>query len=174
MVSGLECPPAPVTIQSWTLQPHATTPWSQWWVQIQDINHLLKTKRKFNQSIICYSLLCQSADACAADKTTYCAVGTDHTLCQYCGGNVAKCGNVCEWGVNTQVNKTVTSFMFNIIMTWHLFTLQVDKDAIVATHNNLRRRVAKGEETLGVGGAQPQGNEYTNWMEELTLASGQK
>lgn len=49
-------------------------------------------------------------------------------------------------------------------------TLQAEKDAIVNKHNDLRRRVAKGLETLGVGGAaQPKATDMfkLSWDDEL-------
>ena len=49
-------------------------------------------------------------------------------MCKYCGFNVDKCnGAVCHRG----------------------FPRQEDKDAILDRHNELRRKVAKGEEIQG-------------------------
>ena len=46
-------------------------------------------------------------------------------MCNYCGTNTAKCNQVCSRGI----------------------TAQADKDDIVAKHNELRRKVAKGQES---------------------------
>ena len=49
-------------------------------------------------------------------------------MCKYCGTNTAKCNLVCSRGI----------------------TSQAEKDAIVAKHNELRRKVAKGLESQGM------------------------
>ena len=46
-------------------------------------------------------------------------------MCKYCGTNTQECGKVCARGI----------------------TSQADKNIIVAKHNELRRKVAKGLET---------------------------
>jgi hypothetical protein len=84
---------------------------------------------------------------CAADKSTFCAIATDHTMCQYCELNAAKCGKVCSRGVLTSA----------------------DKQAVIDEHNRLRRIVAKGQETRGVGGGQPAAADMfeLKWSDEL-------
>ena len=56
-------------------------------------------------------------------------------------------------------------------MFWHF--VQSDKDAIVAKHNALRSRVANGQETLGVGGAQPTAANMRKmvWSDELATVA---
>ena len=85
-----------------------------------------------NFSLDKFSLLTtfQSTD-CSADAS-YCGIPPnwgktdEQTMCLYCGVDEANCNNaVCSREI----------------------TDQADKDAIVAKHNELRRRVAKGEET---------------------------
>ena len=66
----------------------------------------------------------QSSD-CSSTKSTYCDIKSDHTMCEYCGTNTDMCNQVCSRGI----------------------TAQADKDAIVAKHNELRRKVAKGQES---------------------------
>ena len=46
-------------------------------------------------------------------------------MCKYCGTNASKCNKVCSREIKSQA----------------------EKDAIVAKHNELRRKIAKGEET---------------------------
>ena len=64
----------------------------------------------------------QSTD-CTEDKATYCSFGSSHTMCKYCGFSEKCNGNVCYRGFP-----------------------QESKDAILDRHNELRRKVAKGEE----------------------------
>merc|ERR1712038_40375 len=90
------------------------------------------------------TMTCDNSDLpstdCSADAS-YCGIPPnwgktdEQTMCLYCGVDEANCNNaVCSREI----------------------TDQADKDAIAAKHNELRRRVAKGEETQGVGGiAQP-------------------
>ena len=66
----------------------------------------------------------QSSD-CSSTKSTYCDIKSDHSMCKYCGTNTDMCNQVCSRGI----------------------TAQADKDAIVAKHNELRRKVAKGQES---------------------------
>ena len=55
-------------------------------------------------------------------------------MCEYCGVNTAQCGSqICSLGITTAE----------------------DKKVLVDTHNDLRRKVAKGEETRGHPGPQP-------------------
>ena len=60
--------------------------------------------------------------------TTYCNISSEHTMCKYCGTNSEKCHRVCSRQI----------------------TDQVEKDAIVTKHNDLRRKVAKGLESQGM------------------------
>ena len=46
-------------------------------------------------------------------------------MCKFCGTKKEKCNKVCSRGI----------------------TAQAEKDAIVAKHNELRRKVAKGQES---------------------------
>ena len=62
---------------------------------------------------------------CSSNKSTYCDINSQHTMCKYCGTNTAKCNLVCSRGI----------------------TSQAEKDAIVAKHNELRRKVATGQES---------------------------
>ena len=88
---------------------------------------------------------------CSADKATYCGLSKSNTMCRYCGLNVDKCNaaaGICNRG----------------------FDRQEDKDAILDVHNQLRRKVALGEETKGVGGIPQPGasNMYKlKWSNEL-------
>jgi len=82
------------------------------------------------------------------DSAAYCSLSEKHTMCKYCGTNMDQCGKVCARGI----------------------TDQADKDAIVAKHNELRRKVAKGEETKGLNGqAQPSATDMNElkWNDEL-------
>ena len=67
---------------------------------------------------------------CTSDDhtTTYCNMSSKHTMCKYCGTNGEKCHRVCSRRI----------------------TDQAEKDAIVAKHNDLRRKVAKGLESQGI------------------------
>ena len=56
-------------------------------------------------------------------------------MCQYCGVNGGQCGsNMCAMGITDEEEKKIL----------------VDK------HNELRKHLAKGEETRGVNGTEPQ------------------
>jgi len=80
-------------------------------------------------------------------KDCYCDIDEAHTMCMYSGVDVAKCGNILWRDVK-----------------------QEEKDAIVAKHNDLRRKVAKGQELRGVGDAKqpPATNMYKlKWNDEL-------
>jgi len=75
-----------------------------------------------------------SLHSCNTAKNKYCRYGKDNTMCRFCGVNTGQCGSqICTLGI----------------------TSDEDKAAIVNKHNELRRKVAKGEETQGVKGAQP-------------------
>lgn len=79
--------------------------------------------------------------------------GDNNTMCIYEKGVMgAACGdNVLGKGVMAQVNK----------------------DAIVNKHNELRARIAKGEETQGVGGGQPKAANMLKmiWSDELAAVA---
>ena len=62
---------------------------------------------------------------CTKSYDTYCPLGSDHTGCQYCDANEAVCGKMCSRQILDQS----------------------ERDLIVAKHNELRRRVAKGDES---------------------------
>ena len=74
----------------------------------------------------------QKSNDCTADQATYCDIPPPngktykHTMCTYCGVDEAKCNNAVG-------SREIIA--------------QAAKDAIVAKHNELRRRVAKGLET---------------------------
>ena len=68
-------------------------------------------------------------------------------MCKYCGFNEEKChGAVCYRGFP-----------------------QESKDAILDSHNELRRRVAKGQETGGINAPQPKASNMRKlvWNSEL-------
>jgi len=92
---------------------------------------------------------CDKADVKTNCETgPYCSISHDHTMCKYCGTDAKQCNKVCSRGV----------------------TDQADKDAIVAKHNNLRRRIAKGQETKGLNGTgQPPATDMNElrWNDEL-------
>ena len=72
---------------------------------------------------------------CTAHKNIFCKLdyhGLKNTRCIYCGVDMTACYKVCE--------RTLS---------------EADIKVIVDTHNELRRKVAKGLETRGVGGGQP-------------------
>ena len=67
-------------------------------------------------------------------ETTEYSPVQDNTMCRFCGVNTDQCGSqICVLGI----------------------TSDEDQAAIVNKHNELRRKVAKGEENRGVTGAQP-------------------
>merc|ERR1712223_2221349 len=84
---------------------------------------------------------------CTKSYDTYCPLGSDHTKCQFCDADEPTCGNMCSRQIIDQS----------------------ERDLIVAKHNELRRRVAKGQENKGVGGGQPSAtNMYEmKWNDEL-------
>ena len=72
---------------------------------------------------------------CTAHKNIFCKLdyhGLKNTRCIYCGVDMTACYKVCE--------RTLS---------------EADIKVIVYTHNQVRRKVAKGLETRGVGGGQP-------------------
>jgi len=73
--------------------------------------------------------------------------GADNTMCIYEEGPVAACGDVKVLGVKDQAVK----------------------DAIVDKHNELRSKVANGQESQGVGGGQPKAANMRKlvWNDEL-------
>jgi len=82
------------------------------------------------------------------DNGGYCSISSIHTMCKYCGTNTEQCGKVCARGI----------------------TNQADKNVIVAKHNELRRKVAKGLETKGLNGqGQPAATDMNElkWSDEL-------
>jgi len=75
--------------------------------------------------------VCDKADVkTQCDNAAYCSYSKEHTMCKYCGTSEQFCKEVCS----------------------RVISEQADKDAIVAKHNELRRRVAKGLETKGFNG----------------------
>ena len=83
-------------------------------------------------------------------KDDYCnekIYGKDHTMCKYADGKASTCGNVMSRGI----------------------TDQSIKDSIVKKHNELRSKVANGDETNGVGGGQPTASNMRSmvWSDEL-------
>jgi hypothetical protein len=88
---------------------------------------------------------------CTADKNTYCKLdyqGQKNTRCTYCGVNVAACNKLCE--------RTLSD---------------ADIKVIVDKHNELRRKVAKGQETRGVGGGQPKAADMYELVWDADLAA---
>merc|ERR1712002_237552 len=75
---------------------------------------------------------------CQSRNNPYCKLdswntrGADHTLCKYCGVNTEKCGKLDGQGITDEA-----------------------KTILVETHNSLRRKVAKGQESRGSSGPQP-------------------
>jgi len=90
---------------------------------------------------------CDKAEQTTSCDKSYCSYGKKHTMCKYCGTNAKFCDKVCA----------------------RVITDLADKDAIVAKHNELRRRVAKGLETKGVNGGQPSATDMyeLKWNDEL-------
>jgi len=78
----------------------------------------------------------------------YCALGADHTMCKYSGPSTA-----CA------------------AMTKYSGISEAGKQAILDKHNELRRRVAKGEETGGINPPQPGASDMRKlvWNDELAL-----
>ena len=77
--------------------------------------------------------------------------GNDNTMCKYTG-----IGDKCQNKVCSHGNLS-----------------QEDKDEIVNKHNELRRRIAKGQESLGFGGSQPPAAdmEKLSWDDELAMTA---
>ena len=97
----------------------------------------------------CDSSSVPSSPDCTSAKETYCAIGKDNTRCLYCGVDKDKCPNVCGRGLT-----------------------QEEKDAILAKHNELRRKVAKGLETQSTNGQnQPIATNMNEllWDEDLAV-----
>lgn len=80
--------------------------------------------------------------------------GTDNTMCIYDEGVF---GSNC--GSSGPISSGITD--------------QADKDAIVAKHNELRAKVASGDETQGVGGGQPAAADMREmvWSDELATVA---
>jgi len=78
----------------------------------------------------------------------YCeSFGEEHTLCKYCGVDKEKCGKALESGpVKGKL-----------------------RERILDEHNEMRRKVAKGEEDRGLGGGQPTATNMNKlkWNDEL-------
>jgi len=97
------------------------------------------------------TMTCDNSNLASSDctnaKAKYCAINKEHTMCKYCGTNESKCNKVCSREIKSQA----------------------EIDAIVAKHNELRRKIAKGEETKGVGGGQPSATDMyeLKWNDEL-------
>ncbi|PNF13786.1 hypothetical protein B7P43_G12434 [Cryptotermes secundus] len=85
-----------------------------------------------------------------AQSCSYSSVCSDHTMCKYQGYG-SKCGQPIHSGV----------------------TSNSDKQKIVDAHNNLRRKVAKGQETQGKPGPQPSAANMKkiSWDNELATVA---
>jgi len=68
----------------------------------------------------------------AATTTNYCGISSDHTMCKYTGPSTTCAANT----ISRELDATA-------------------QQAIIDKHNELRRKVAKGEETRGNPGPQP-------------------
>jgi len=92
--------------------------------------------------------VCDKEDVGKVCDKSYCSYGNEHTMCKYCGTSKEFCHEVCS----------------------RVITDQADKDAIIAKHNELRRRVAKGLETQGLNGqGQPKATDMyeLKWNDDL-------
>jgi len=86
---------------------------------------------------------------CQADQDKYCKISEKNTLCQFCGVNLAACGDaVC---------------MLEI-------TNDTEIRQIVDRHNDLRRKVAKGLEEEGKFGGQPKAANMNELVWDLEVA----
>jgi len=99
-------------------------------------------------SLSCDNSVVPTSSDCSADQAKYCTLGQDNTKCEYCGVNTAQCGyQICALGITDEKEKAI----------------------IVDKHNELRRKVAKGEETQGLYQGQPGASDMNElvWDDEV-------
>jgi len=115
---------------------------------ITDCNCASSGDQTSSPSLPCDNSVVPTSSSCSADKTKYCTLGQDNTKCEYCGVNTAQCGyQICALGITDEKEKAI----------------------IVDKHNELRRKVAKGEETQGLYQGQPGASDMNElvWDDEV-------